>query len=55
MVARFRRHDEDMLAEQAPHRNEVKKLVAVSLQGRQDLDQLLAGEALQDLARERAA
>jgi len=35
-----------MLAEQAPHRNEVKKLIAVTLQGRQDLDQLLAGEAL---------
>jgi monovalent cation:proton antiporter-2 (CPA2) family protein len=46
VVARFRRHDEELLAEQAPHRNEVKKLVAVSLQGRQDLDQLLAGEAL---------
>jgi glutathione-regulated potassium-efflux system ancillary protein KefC len=46
VVARFRRHDEEMLAEQAPHRNEVKKLIAVTLQGRQDLDQLLAGEAL---------
>ncbi|HUK03989.1 MAG TPA: monovalent cation:proton antiporter-2 (CPA2) family protein [Burkholderiales bacterium] len=47
VVARFRRHDEDLLAKQAPHRNEVKKLVAVSLQGRQDLDQLLASEAMQ--------
>jgi monovalent cation:proton antiporter-2 (CPA2) family protein len=46
VVARFRRHDEELLADQAPHRNEVKKLVAVSLQGRQDLDQLLASEAL---------
>jgi len=46
VVARFRRHDEEMLAEQAPHRNEVKKLVAMSLQGRQDLDQLLASEAM---------
>jgi monovalent cation:proton antiporter-2 (CPA2) family protein len=46
VVARFRRHDEELLTEQAPHRNEVKKLVAVSLQGRQDLDQLLASEAL---------
>jgi voltage-gated potassium channel Kch len=44
VVARFRRHDEELLAAQAPHRNEVKKLVAVSLQGRQDLDQLLASE-----------
>jgi monovalent cation:proton antiporter-2 (CPA2) family protein len=46
VVARFRRHDEELLAAQAPHRNEVKKLVAVSLQGRQDLDQLLASEAM---------
>ena len=46
VVSRFRRHDEDLLAEQAPHRNEVKKLVAVSLQGRRDLDQLLGSEAL---------
>ena len=45
VVSRFRRHDEELLADQAPHRNEVKKLVAVSLQGRQDLDQLLAAEA----------
>ena len=48
VVARFRRHDEELLAQQAPHRNEVKKLVAVSLQGRRDLDQLLASEALVD-------
>jgi len=46
VVTRFRRHDEEMLAEQAPHRNELKKLMLVTLQGRQDLDQLLAGEAL---------
>ncbi|MGH8766421.1 MAG: NAD-binding protein, partial [Burkholderiales bacterium] len=47
VVARFRRHDEELLAEQAPQRNEVKNLIAVSLRGRQDLDQLLASEALQ--------
>jgi voltage-gated potassium channel Kch len=46
VVARFRRHDEELLADQAPLRNEVKKLVAVTLQGRQDLDQLLSSEAL---------
>jgi len=46
VVARFRRHDEELLAAQAPHRNEVKRLLAVTLQGRQDLDQLLASEAL---------
>jgi len=48
VVTRFRRHDEDMLAEQAPHRNEVKKLIALSLQGRQDLGQLLGSEALRE-------
>ena len=48
VVARFRRHDEEILAAQAPHRNEVKKLIAVTLQGRQDLDQLLASEALRE-------
>jgi monovalent cation:proton antiporter-2 (CPA2) family protein len=48
VVARFRRHDEELLAEQAPHRHETKKLVAVSLQGRQDLGQLLASEALKE-------
>jgi len=47
VVARFRRHDEEMLAEQAPHRNEVKKLVAVTLRGRQDIEQLLAAEMAQ--------
>jgi len=46
VVARFRRLDEELLARQAPHRNETKKLIAVSLQGRQDLDQLLASEAM---------
>jgi glutathione-regulated potassium-efflux system protein KefB len=48
VVARFRRHDEELLAEQAPHRNEVKKLVAVTLQGRQDIEQLLGSEALRE-------
>jgi voltage-gated potassium channel Kch len=45
VVARFRRHDEELLAAQAPHRNETKQLIAVSLRGRQDLDRLLASEA----------
>ena len=48
VVTRFRRHDEELLAEQAPHRNEVKKLVAVTLQGRQDIEQLLGSEALRE-------
>ena len=45
VVQRFRRHDEEMLAEQAPHRNEVKRLIALQQQGRRDIAQLLAAEA----------
>jgi glutathione-regulated potassium-efflux system ancillary protein KefC len=46
VVARFRRHDEEMLAEQAEHRNDVKRLITLSQQGRGDLERLLSGEAL---------
>jgi voltage-gated potassium channel Kch len=46
VVARFKRHDEELLAEQAPHRKETKKLIAVSLRGRADLDRVLSSEAL---------
>ena len=45
VVQRFRRHDEDMLAEQAPHRKETKRLIALQQQGRRDIEQLLAAEA----------
>jgi monovalent cation:proton antiporter-2 (CPA2) family protein len=45
VVARFRRHDEEALAEQAAHRNDVKQLITMSQQGREDLQQLLAAEA----------
>jgi voltage-gated potassium channel Kch len=45
VVARFRRHDEEILAEQAAHRHDVKQLITMSQQGRQDLAQLLAAEA----------
>ncbi len=44
VVARFRRHDEELIAEQAAHRDDVKQLIAVSQQGRQDLERLLAEE-----------
>jgi hypothetical protein len=44
VVARFRRLDEEMLANQAPHRKEVKQLIALQQQGRRDLEQLLAAE-----------
>ena len=44
-VARFRRHDEEILAEQAEHRDDIKKLITLSQRGRQDLEKLLTGEA----------
>jgi monovalent cation:proton antiporter-2 (CPA2) family protein len=43
-VARFRRHDEEILAEQAEHRDDVKKLITLTQRGRQDLEKLLTGE-----------
>jgi glutathione-regulated potassium-efflux system ancillary protein KefC len=46
VVARFRRHDEELLADQAPHRNEVKHLIAVTQRGRHDIERLLAEEAM---------
>ncbi len=46
VVTRFRRHDEETLAEQAPHRGETKKLIALQQQGREDLERLLAAESL---------
>jgi monovalent cation:proton antiporter-2 (CPA2) family protein len=46
VVTRFRRHDEETLADQAPHRGEVKKLIALQQQGREDLERLLAAESL---------
>jgi monovalent cation:proton antiporter-2 (CPA2) family protein len=45
IVTRFRRHDEQGLADQARHRKDVKKLITLSQQGRRDLEQLLATEA----------
>ena len=46
VVQRFRRHDEEALAEQATHRKDTKKLITLSQQGRSDLERLLAEEAL---------
>jgi glutathione-regulated potassium-efflux system protein KefB len=46
VVARFRRHDEDMLAQQSPHRAEIKQLIALQQQGREDLERLLTSESL---------
>jgi hypothetical protein len=44
VVQRFRRHDEEMFQEQAPHRKEARQLIALSQQGRRDLEQLLTRE-----------
>jgi monovalent cation:proton antiporter-2 (CPA2) family protein len=45
VVRRFRRHDEETLLRQAPHRDEVKQLIALTQQGREDLVRLLRSEA----------
>ena len=44
VVTQFRRHDEEMLEQQAPHRGEVKQLIALNQQGRRDLEKLLTAE-----------
>jgi len=46
VITQFRRHDEAMMEQQAPHRSETKQLIALNLQGRRDLEALLASEAL---------
>jgi glutathione-regulated potassium-efflux system protein KefB len=44
VVTQFRRHDEEMMELQAPHRGEVKQLIALNQQGRRDLEKLLTAE-----------
>jgi len=45
IAAQFRRRDEALLVEHAPHRHDQKKLIAVSQQARADLNALLREEA----------
>jgi glutathione-regulated potassium-efflux system protein KefB len=45
VVERFRDYDERQLAQNAPHRHDESKLIALSEQGRRDIAQLLAAEA----------
>jgi len=45
IVRRFHDYDEAQIPQGAPHLNDVKKLVALSEQGRRDIAQLLAAEA----------
>ena len=42
IVARFRAYDERHLAESAPHRKNIEKLIELSEQGRRDIAQLMA-------------
>jgi glutathione-regulated potassium-efflux system ancillary protein KefC len=46
VVSKFRRVDEEALVEQAAHREDVKKLISLTQQGREDLERLLNEEAL---------
>ena len=44
VTTQFRRHDEEMMERMAPHRGEVKQLIALNQQGRVDLEKLLTAE-----------
>ncbi|HYN11824.1 MAG TPA: monovalent cation:proton antiporter-2 (CPA2) family protein [Burkholderiales bacterium] len=46
IVRRFREYDERQIQESAPHRHDVAQLIALTEQGRRDIRQLLAAEAL---------
>ena len=45
IALQFRRHDEEQLVQLAAHRKDVKRMIALSERGREDLAQLLAEEA----------
>ena len=47
VVTQFRRHDEELMEQQAPLRGEVKQLIALNQQGRLDLEKLLTAEIYQ--------
>jgi len=44
LAAQFRSHDEQMLNQAAPHRDDVKQLITLGRQGRADLEKLLQKE-----------
>jgi hypothetical protein len=46
IVHRFKEYDEKQILQSAPHRHDVKTLIALTEQGRRDIAQLLAAEAL---------
>jgi CPA2 family monovalent cation:H+ antiporter-2 len=45
IVRRFREYDEQQIVRNAPHRQDMKKLIALTEQGRRDIAELLAAEA----------
>jgi glutathione-regulated potassium-efflux system protein KefB len=45
IIQRFKQYDERQIAESAPHRHDIGKLIALTEQGRRDIAQLLAAEA----------
>ncbi len=47
IVKRFREYDEQQIVESAPHRHDMKKLIALTERGRHDIEQLLAAEVHQ--------
>jgi len=44
IVKRFKEYDEQQIVQSAPHRRDIKKLIALTEQGRRDIEQLLAAE-----------
>jgi glutathione-regulated potassium-efflux system protein KefB len=47
LIKRFKEYDERQIVESAPHRRDVKKLIALTEQGRRDIAQLLTAEVHQ--------
>jgi hypothetical protein len=45
IVQRFKQYDEQQIVLSAPHRHDIKKLVALTEQGRRDIAELLGAEA----------
>jgi hypothetical protein len=45
ILRRFREYDEQQIVRNAPHRHDVKHLIALNEQGRRDIAELLAAEA----------
>jgi len=45
ILRRFKEYDEQQIGRNAPHRHDIKTLIALSEQGRRDIAELLAAEA----------